>query len=216
MTNKEIYRIWAPIGAKWGEWVRPVAFINLMKELNRSYYNIAIPKLFYIEKLEKDTAFIIDLPGYESVNEALALAHIGYRPIPVYNGTNEPLGTRANVDNHGIEDALVRGTVELKKIQLDLEAPPVFLVDSNRLHRKKMSVSTFDNSWDLYPQDLPSPQYFLNNGIKNIVIRSQRVNSDINKILYKHQQAGINIMFTNGFDSPVKVTLKKKRFEKED
>lgn len=216
MTNKEIYQIWAPTGAKWVDWVRPVAFIDLMKELNRSYYKVDIPKIFYIDKLENDTAFIIDLPSYESVNESLGLASLGYRPIPVYNGTNEPYGAKANVDNHSIEEALIWGAIELKQLNLDLDAPPAFLVDSNRLHRKKMNASIFDNSWDVYPQDLPSPQYFLNNGIKSIVIRAERINEDLNKVLYKHQQAGINIMYTNGFDKPVKVKLKKKIFEKED
>lgn len=216
MTNKEIYQIWAPVGTKWVDWVRPVAFINLMKEMNNSYFNFSISKIFYIDKLDKDTAFIIDLPSYESIVEALSLAYLGYRPIPVYNGTNEPIGTKANVDNHAIEEALIWGAMVLKKVSLDKDAPPAFLIDSNRLHRKRIDVSIFDNSWDVYPQDLPSPQYFLNNGIKNIVIRGDKVNEDLSKILYKHQQAGINIMYTNGFEQPIKIKLKRKLFEKED
>ena len=27
MTNKEIYKLWAPVGKRWVDWVRPVPFV---------------------------------------------------------------------------------------------------------------------------------------------------------------------------------------------
>ena len=78
MTEKEIYRIWAPFGKKWTEWVRPVAFVE-NHLYDRGYYlgeEELLPVLFQ-ETCEKDTAFIVDMPGAESVYMGLALAKLG-------------------------------------------------------------------------------------------------------------------------------------------
>jgi hypothetical protein len=89
------------------------------------------------------------------------------------------------------------------------DAAPAFLLDSNRTHRFKMNVSVFDNSWDLYDQDIPSAEYFLNNGIYKIIVRGDKVQNDIAKILYKFQKKGIMIFFTKGYDEPTEVSIKK-------
>ena len=72
MTGKNIFKIWAPSGAKWIDWVRPVSFIGI-KETNETL-NFTIPNINYIEVLLVDTAVIIDLPDYNSVTEGIALA----------------------------------------------------------------------------------------------------------------------------------------------
>ena len=120
----------------------------------------------------------------------------------------------ALVDNHGIEKALIWGAGLLKNMILKSEvlrddAPPAFLLDSNRMHRYKKDISVFDNSWDLYNQDIPSPEYFLKNGINRIVVRGDKINKDLSKILYSFQNKGVKILFTNGFEAPREVTLKK-------
>lgn len=28
MTGKDVYKIWAPVGARWVDWVRPVPFVR--------------------------------------------------------------------------------------------------------------------------------------------------------------------------------------------
>lgn len=209
MTGKDIFKIWAPVDAKWTEWVRPVPFVSLDDSSRKNtVYNFIIPKINYISKPLTDTAIIIDLPGYESISEGLALAQIGFRPIPLYNGTNEQKGAMALVDNHAIASALIWGVAELKKIEIGSNASPVFLLDSNRTHRFKMSSSVFDNSWDIYDQDMPSAEYFMNNGINKIIVRSEKVQKDLNKILYKFQQKGITIFFTEGYERPREVMIK--------
>ena len=59
MTNKECYRIWAPIGKKWTDWVRPVPFIAAEK--NVKGYTI----VFFKKGKEKYafSALISDLLG---------------------------------------------------------------------------------------------------------------------------------------------------------
>lgn len=211
MTGKEIYRLWAPIGAKWIDWVRPVPFVQIDYEDFKVYKsgNYIIPKVNYINVLKKDTAIIVDLPEYYSINDGLALAKIGYRPIPVFNGTAQTKGARCTVDNHAVEAGLIWGAIELSKIELEKNAPPVFLTDSNRMNRYKLDISIFDNSWDLYHQDLPSAEYFLDSGIDKIVVRGNTFNDDLKKLLYRHQEKGMKIYFTEGYDEAKQVKLKK-------
>lgn len=97
MINKDIFRIWAPIGAKWVDWVRPVPFVAINKK-SKAYVieNLEITNINYIVNLQDDTAIIVDLEGNRSIEEGLGLAKIGYRPIPIYNGTIEQTRFNAN------------------------------------------------------------------------------------------------------------------------
>jgi len=177
--------------------------------------NHDIPEVIYLDVVQKDTAIILDLPGYESINEGLALAKTGWRPIPLYNGTYEQNGAMALVNNHVINYSLLWGAGVLKSMELDDDAPPVFLLDSNRTHRFKMNVSVFDNSWDIYKQDLPTAKYFIQNGIKKIIVRGDKIHNDLSLILHKFQNKGISIMFTNGFDTPEEIVIKEPSRKKE-
>ena len=62
MTGKDFYKIWAPIGAKWVDWVRPVPFINIDDNLKLyEVSNFKIPEIKEF-KFSENTALIIDLP----------------------------------------------------------------------------------------------------------------------------------------------------------
>ena len=146
MTGKDIFKIWAPTGAKWTQWVRPVPFVGINE--NIKIYEISdfnISNIYYLEELVTDTAIIVDIPGNDSIKEGIALAKMGYRPIPIYNGTDQQKGAIATVDNCSIKVGLIKGTKELEKIKIDNNAPPVFLLDTNRMNRFKMNISIFDN-----------------------------------------------------------------------
>jgi len=210
MTNKDIYKIWAPFKAKWTDWVKPVVFIAIDSTRKITVGDdFVLAKIDYINSLASDTAIIVDQPGAQSIMEGIALAHIGFRPIPLFNGTKQQEGAMALVDTQLIENALYSTALQLAKIKLKDDAPPAFLLDSNRTHRFKMSASVFDNSWDLYDQDIPSANYFIKNGISRILVKGQKIESDLTKILYKYQKKGITILFTDGYQ-PVKVIILKK------
>lgn len=210
MRGKEVYKIWASKESKWTPWIRPVPFIAI--DNDSKIYDLEefyIPNINYIDKVVSDTAIIIDLPGNESIKEGIGLAKLGYRPVPIYNGTNEQEGAIATVNNHDIELGLIKGGLELRKIKISQEASPVFLLDSNRTNRYKMSISMFDNSWDVYGQDLPSADYFLKNGINKIIVRSnKKIQKDLKKILYKFQKKNIQIFYTNGSEEIKKIKIK--------
>lgn len=210
MTGKDIFKIWAPVGAKWVDWVRPVPFIGI-KEKTKLYTvtDFIISDIKYINKLDENTAIIVDLPSSDGIKEGLGLAKLGFRPIPLYNGTNGEQGAISILNNQEIETDLIYGALELKKIHIRDDAPPAFLLDSNRTHRFKMNVSVFDNSWDIYSQDMPSVEFFKQNNINKIIVRGEKIQRDLKRILYKFQKENIQILLTNGYEEPKKVTIKK-------
>ncbi len=209
-ADKEIYKIWAPSGKKWVDWVRPVPFIE-MENYEKGYHipPITVSSITYLDESWRDAAILVDMPGAESVKEGLGLAKLGFRPIPIFNGTVEQTGARATVDNESATFALYRGAEILQQMELAEDARPAFLTDSNRMERYKMEISVFDNSWDVYHQDLPTAEYFLANGIRRIVIVSHHVSRDLAKIFRPFQKKGIEIYHTNGYDAPKKVTLRR-------
>src|SRR5699024_682462 len=121
------------------------------------------------------------------------------------------INSKATTNNSIIEPLLIWGALKLKEIKLNKDNPPVFLLDSNRLHRYKISRSIFDNSWDVYHQDLPTHHYFKKKNITKIIVRSNKLNKDLKKILYQYQKNKIDILFTNGYEEPKKVKIKKYR-----
>lgn len=211
MTGKDIFKMWSPVGVKWVDWIRPVPFIDISDfHKNNKVVDFTIPNIQYISKRQDDTAIILDLPSHDSIEEGLALAKLGYRPIPIYNGTQVQPGAMALVDNH-LEHALVWGAYTLQKMKLKNDAPPAFLLDSNRTHQFKMKATAFDNSWDIYEQDLPSAEYLLRNGINKIIVRGDILERDVIKVLFNFQKKGLTIFLSNGYEELKEVTIKAPR-----
>ena len=159
------------------------------------------------------------MPGKESIELSIDLAYWGYRPIPLFNGTDEQIGSQATTDTYLLERCLINGSQKLKNIQLKNEANPVFLLDSYRTNRYRSKESVFDNSWDLYKQDIPSANYFLKNGITKIIVVCEQIQTDLKKIFLNFQYAGIDFYITDGYSVPKKILLKKslkEKFEKEE
>lgn len=198
MTNKECYKVWAPTGKRWTDWVRPVPFIAATANV-KGYHagSLVIPDIDFIDEKWEKAAVVVDLPGDESIEVGLALAKKGYRPIPVYNGTIEQENARATVDNQTVGAALLWGAKILQEIEIEEDALPVFLLDKNRLNRRKVDASIFDNSWDVYPQDIPSADYFLKNGINKIVVISNSVSKDLKVLFRKFKKKNMTIHLIN-------------------
>ena len=219
MTGREIYEIYAKKDAKWTEWIRPVPFVGIDTYNRKNIRPINDKKITFIDKYEEDIAIFIDLPNIESIEFGIALAKIGYRPIPIFNGVDEQIKSTATTPTYLVEESLISGAQKLKNIEIKLNANPVFLLDSNRLNRYRKKESIFDNSWDLYGQDIPSYNYFKKNNITKIIVVGEKINRDLRKIFFKFQDAGITFYKTDGYSKIEKVILKKtikERFEKEE
>ena len=219
MRGKEIYKIYAPNGAKWTDWVRPVPFVAIDTYNRKPIADWMERKAMFLKNYQQDTAIFVDLPGKESIELSIDLAYKGYRPIPIFNGTDEQPGSQATTDTYLIESCLINGSEKLKNIKLDNNANPAFLLDSYRTNRYRAKESIFDNSWDLYKQDIPSAEYLKQNGITKIIIVGDAIQRDLKKIFLKFQEKGIDIYITDGYTFPQKVKLTKtikERFEKEE
>ena len=81
------------------------------------------------------------------------------------------------------------------------------MTDSNRLNRFRKNRTWFDNSWDLYVQDLPSGDYLQKNGIRKVVIVGNKVTRDLKKILYRYQKKGIEIYRVKEYEKQVKIKI---------
>ncbi len=210
MIGKEIYKIWAP-KSKWQGWVRPVVFASMDNEIKEEYFNKTLEDIVYISNDVKDTSLIVDLPGAESVKEGISLAKLGFIPIAVYNGINEQINALSTVDNSALALALIWGSNIIKDLKFAPDALPVFLLDSNRMNSFKITPSVYDNSWDVYSQDMPTANYLLKNGIKKVLLVSDRIRPDINKILHSYKNEGVEILYTEGVSDPVIAKLPKPR-----
>lgn len=214
MNNKNIYKIWAPTGKRWVDWVRPVPFMSIGEHIRQ--YTPSNMNLLILDEIDLDnTAIILDLPDCKSVDAGIILAEkYGYRPIPIYNGVIEQDEASATTDNTSISNALVWGAYMLSKIKIDDCAKPAFLTDTNRLDRRKIDESVFDNSWDVYPQDLPSEKYFLDHGITKILIISDKLAIDLKRIFKEYPKKEIKVYLTDGYDKPRRINIKRKLFFK--
>ena len=213
MNAKEVYKVWARPSI-WSGWVRPVPFIDVDKDYKPdAILDFTIPEIYYVDSYQQNEAIFIDIDGPSSIKEGIALAQKGYRPIPIFNGTNPLPQSDTNVDNRLLMPYLIYGAEKLKSIAISEDASPVFLLDSNRLNRYRTNRSLFDASWDIYPQDIPSCKFLQSHQISKIIIRGTKVSKDLEKVLYPYQQKGMKIFFTNGFEKPVPIQLKKPRKE---
>ncbi len=219
MIGKELFQIYAPEGAKWTSWVRPVPFVAIDYYERKPAFQFQERKAIFMKEYQEDMAIFVDLPGQESIELGISLAKIGYRPIPVFNGVDVQQGTLGTTDTCLVESALINGGKKLKAIPLSLKANPAFLLDSARMNRYRAKASMFDNSWDLYGQDIPSIEYFKQNGIHKILVVGEEIHSDLKKIFLKFQKEGFEILTTDGFSPIHKIILKKtfkERLEKEE
>lgn len=184
----EIFEQWAPYGARWTEWAKPVLFSTLPV---KSFAQIDIPKIKWIDQIDYRSMIIVDTEGMESVREGLAYAKLGYRPVPLYNGVRGEIDHNL-IDVDQLQVKLFAGAKVLQECEIAKDAPPVFLLDSRRMEvNRKRGV--FDNRWTLFPQDMPSGTFLKQHGITRIYVRSDKIRNDLAHILYRYQKEGIAI-----------------------
>jgi len=191
MTNIEAFKIWAKDNVMWSEWAKPVLFANMKSKIENPA--IEIPGIKWLDYPLMDAAIIVDLPGENSVKESLALACLGYRPVPLYNGVCIDNYTNMTVDVRGISSALYAGTQLLADMNIRNDAPPAFMLDSRRMWGYVKNPGMFDNRWCVFPQDMPSALFLKKHNIKKIIVRTGNINDDLSHILRRYQEAGLKI-----------------------
>ncbi|NLD58975.1 MAG: hypothetical protein GX647_04895 [Clostridiales bacterium] len=193
MDNLEAYRMWAPDGAMWTAWAKPVLFA---KPPRYEVGALNLPEIDYAPRADSGTALIVDLPGETGVLEGLALAKSGFRPVPLYNGVYDPDHRAMLVNVSGVAAALFRGAEMLPELPPD--APPAFLLDANRMRGLGKEPGKYDNRWCVFPQDMPSAAALMKSGIRRVVVRAASVQNDLAHILRRYQEAGISLALRDG------------------
>jgi len=198
VTGQECFDVWAPADAAWSAWAKPVLFAQLATSVwtvppgepdgePRAPYDV-----FWAPSAGR-TAVIVDLPGTDAVTFGLALAARGYRPVPLYNTS---FGTGAVVNAEGIAKELLMRTRWLQGLSLGPSAPPVFLIDANRMTPAVLpEPGRYDNRWIVFPQDFPSGSYLRASGITDVLLvhGEKGVQDDLAHVLLRWQQLGVKL-----------------------
>jgi hypothetical protein len=211
MTNEECFAIWAPDGVVWSQWAKPVTFT----QLNRASTPDTAPPQWEAPEVRSvpspgRTAVIVDAPGPNAVRLGIALARIGYRPVPLFNATT---GYAEVLDIDPIAHHLLEGAPLLQDLRLPADAPPAFLLDAQRMNPQVLPYpGKFDNRWMTLPQDFPSATMLRAHGVVEALLlrHSDRVpDQDLAHVLRRWQDAGVRItigdLATGGEPQPYQV-----------
>lgn len=131
----------------------------------------------------------------------------GFRPVPVINavpgpaeislGLTRPVATGAVIDMVAIVNAMLSFTELVRRAPLAPNAPPVFLLDSQRIDSQAApEEGSFDNRWIVIPQDFPSAEFLSRQGISKVLLVQQdrlTPRDDLAHVLLRWQQRGIEI-----------------------
>ncbi|MGH8529449.1 MAG: hypothetical protein ACRETN_06335 [Nevskiales bacterium] len=81
----------------------------------------------------------------------------------------------------------------LRTMSLQVDAPPAFLLDSNRLANSGLAnvPGRYDNRWCVLPQDMPSANRLKVSGVRQVLLFADRVQDDLAHILKRYQDAGL-------------------------
>jgi len=187
--------VWAPESSIWSNWVKPVLFAETSMAVASFQHEWRSLNVAWSPSTDAGSAIILDLPEADAVWIAMALAQRGYRPVPLYNGA---LGPSAIVNVGRIVGALHDEAQTLADLPIAHNAPPVFLLDANRLGGGSfVSPGRFDNRWSVFPQDFPSGNFLLSNGVRFVVLGqlfAGEPQRDLAHVLLRWQEAGIQIL----------------------
>ncbi|HKB05296.1 MAG TPA: hypothetical protein VKD90_23930 [Gemmataceae bacterium] len=205
MTREEVFEAWAPAGGTWSNWVKPAPFAHLPREMAPDP-DVPPPDLSWVPPPVERFALVIDLPGATSVHTGLALAGIGYQPVPLFNSILPPVepgepAPAADVSVVAVEpilSALVRGSDRLRANPPPADAPPAFLIDADRqTSRRDLSAGAFDNRSVVFVTDFPSAALLARHGITRAVLVRQQpgtMGEDLTHSLQLWQQGGMTLV----------------------
>jgi hypothetical protein len=190
--QRDAFDAWAPERSHWSDWAKPVLF---WAKGDKSARREPLPLVrTEIPRLRAGAVLVVNLPGAAGITYALAAAQSGYRPVPLYNCG---VGPQPLVPTEPIRRALIKHAPELDALVLSNDAPPAFLLDSNRQRGvRKRAPGRFDNRWIVFPQDFPSATLLRSRGFRRAVLvqaGSTAVDDDLAHVLSRWQEAGIGI-----------------------
>jgi hypothetical protein len=223
LAKNDVYEIWAPSQGPWSPWVKPVVFAFMdgvfsgRTARNMRFKDEWVPRA-------GTTALVIDLPCEDGVLWGIHLAALGYRPVPLYNALPFPMNEKmsppalksvSTVNVAPILAALHEGASALARVNLAIEAPPAFLLDSDRtIARADIVPGIFDNRSVCFPTDFPSSTFLVTHGIRDVIVVSNnsKISEDLKEILFSWQRDGIRLLARYRDNDPVPLQVKQASF----
>jgi hypothetical protein len=204
MTREEIYQAWVPdlpedeFGMPWSSWAKPVLFASLGTAGSAASPEpppADQPGLTVAAGWERERfVAVVDLPGADAVRCGMHFAALGFRPVPLFNGCPGP---GELVSTTELCHAIASFAPRLRELRIDDDAPPAFLLDSNRMVASTpRRPGLFDNRWLTLPQDFPSVNLLLARGIEKALLMQQKPGQpgeDLAHVLRRWQEGGIRI-----------------------
>jgi hypothetical protein len=197
MNALELFEVWAPSGAPWSPWAKPVLFAAQSPVPAGASQNWQAARgrarALWTPVAMSETALVLDLPGPVALALALDCATQAWRPVPLFNSCPGP---QALVDNESIRAGLAEGAYMLREASLPAAAPPAFVLDCHRTDGAP-APQRFDNRWVVFPQDFPSAARLAAAGLRRALLlphgRSEP-RTDLAHVLLRWQQAGLEIL----------------------
>ena len=219
MNSELAYAVWAPERSPWSPWVKPILFANEPSWDDPGQGPLEGTAEPPAPAFDASTAFVVDLPGAESVAFGVALARKGWRPVPLYNalpGASAAPGGDASalVDVASIVRALRRATAVLEQLALPEDRPPAFPLDAQRRSGTGAAAGPgkFDNRSISLPTDFPSGLFLRSRGIERAVLvqpSGADPQVDLAHTLLAWQEAGVEILgrapSADGAPAPIRV-----------
>jgi hypothetical protein len=202
LSNEAIFDIWAPPTAIWSPWAKPVVFAHADRQnVVEDSADSQTVDIAWAGGLSNSTAIIVDMPGVRGVMAGIAVASIGYRPVPLYNaipGMSISWSDPPVVDVQSVVCALIRCTPIVASLDLAVDAPPVFLLDAGRrIGRGPPTAGQFDNRSVSLPTDFPSGNFMLSQNVARVILVQESdltAQPDLAHTLLRWQEAGVQIM----------------------
>ena len=234
LSAQHMFFIWAPDHSPWSLWAKPVLFAHMDLEAQLPTLNpdapIA-PTPPWLPAASEKVALVIDCPGDYSVSIGLMAAVAGYRPVPLFNALPGPAGPPPSPDGISVVPplaepampialvevrpiirALARGADNLAELKLADDAPPAFMLDSNRRSGVGPLIpNRFDNRSVSFPTDFPSANFLLSKGIRRAILvqmRAGQPQADLAHTLLRWQQGGIHLVAAGmEGDGPIEISV---------
>jgi hypothetical protein len=203
MTKEELFDAWAPEGAQWSAWAKPVLFAQWPDTVTPGATGPEWPDASYLwlPQASGRTVLVLDLPAVESIRTGIAFARRGYRPVPLFNTSHGPSPV---IDIAPLLLALAKGGLHLKTISLSPNAPAAFLLDADRMQpATPPSPGKFDNRWVVFPQDFPSATFLRSHGVTEVLLihNGSTPREDLAHVLLRWQEGGLRLLSATPADS---------------
>ena len=219
LGRDEIYDRWSADRARWSRWVKPVLFAHISDpptagaEPPRPPINaesLLGPRegdpYRAPSKSLRELAVIVDLPGALSVGAGLALAALGFQPVPLYNAVPASRGYVVAVDMSPVVRALIAGAPSLQPPKSD--APPAFLLDARRMTPTHYGAR-FDNTSYCSWTDFPSAHGLRMGGIREVVLIGEGAPKwDLAVPLLRWQEEGLPLFQSSGVGERSPLTIR--------